>query len=172
MSKVQEIKKTCDYLLEIKKIIISSQNEINKLSDIIEMNKNISSINNNLSNLISFTGTKNSKEENSPNSNNENNNQESLNENNGNNTNNLNDKITDLKINLSVNQNRFKEFTKIIEKIYKSNSTKNNCSNLQNDFLATLIKNSNYKIQMLDIQYKNMLIKAKNEINNDYISEL
>lgn len=44
------------------------------------MNKNISSTNNNLSNLISFTGTKNSKD-NSPSSNNENNNQDSNNDN-------------------------------------------------------------------------------------------
>ena len=163
---VKEIKKACDCQISVKQKIITNQNEINKLSDIMEMNKNITSINNNLSNLISFTGTKNSKE-NSPNSINENNNQES-----NDNNNNLNEKIKELKNNLSLNQNRFKEFNKIIEKIYKANSIKNNYSDLQKDFLSTIIKNSNYKIQMLDIQYKNMLIKAKNEIKNDYISEL
>ena len=165
---VKEIRKACDCQISVKQKIINNQNEINKLTDIIEMNKNISSINNNLSNLISFTGTKNSKE-NTPNSVNENNNQEINNENNNNN---LNEKINELKNNLSTNQNRFKEFNKIIEKIFKTNSIKNNFSDLQNEFLTTIIKNSNYKIQMLDIQYKNMLIKAKNEIKNEYIKEL
>ena len=163
---VKEIKKACDCQISVKQKIITNQNEINKLSDIMEMNKNITSINNNLSNLISFTGTKNSKE-NSPNSINENNNQES-----NDNNNNLNEKIKELKNNLSLNQNRFKEFNKIIEKIYKANSIKNNYSDLQKDFLSTIIKNSNYKLQMLDIQYKNILIKAKNDIKNDYIKEL
>ena len=167
---IKEIKKLCECQLTVKQKIIACQNEINKLSDIIEMNKNISSINNNLSNLISFTGTKNSKE-NSPNSANENNNQETSNDNN-NNQNNLNEKINEQKNSLTLNQNRFKEFNTIIEKIYKTNSIKYNYSELQKDFMATLIKNSNYKIQMLDIQYKNMLIKAKNDIKNEYIKEL
>ena len=160
---IKEIKNVCDCQITIKQKIISNQNEINKLSDIIEMNKNISTINNNLSNLISFTATKNSKE-NSPNSANKNNNQESINENNNNN---LNEKINELKNNLSLNQNRFKEFNKIIDKIYKTNSIKNNYSDLQKDFLATIIKNSNYKMQMLDIQFKNLLIKLKNDIKNE-----
>ena len=164
---VKEIKKACDCQVSVKQKIISNQNEINKLSDIIEMNKNITSINNNLSNLISFTGNKNSKE-NSPNSLNENNNNQESNDNN----NNLNEKINELKNNLSLNQNRFLEFNKIIEKIYKTNSIKNNYSDLQKDFLSTIIKNSNYKLQMLDIQYKNILIKAKNDIKNEYIKEL
>ena len=129
---VKELKKACECQVSIKQKIISGQNEINKLSDIIEMNKNISSINNNLSNLISYTGTKNIKDKSpkSPNPNNENNIQESINVN-INNPNNLNDKITELKNNLVINQNRFKEFTKIIEKIYKTNSTKNNYSDMQ-----------------------------------------
>ena len=164
---VKEIKKACDCQVSVKQKIISNQNEINKLSDIIEMNKNITSINNNLSNLISFTGNKNSKE-NSPNSLNENNNNQESNDN----SNNLNEKINELKNNLSLNQNRFLEFNKIIEKIYKTNSIKNNYSDLQKDFLSTIIKNSNYKLQMLDIQYKNILIKAKNDIKNEYIKEL
>ena len=162
---IKEIKKACECQISIKQKIISNQNEINKLTDIIEMNKNISSINNNLSNLISFTATKNSKEENTPNSANETNNQEE-------NNNNLNEKINELKNNLSLNHNRFKEFNKIIEKIYTTNSIKNNCTDLQKDFMSAIIKNSNYKIQMLDIQYKNILIKAKNDIKNEYIKEL
>ena len=167
---VKEIKKNCEGQVTMKQKIISGQNEINKLSDIIEMNKNISSINNNLSNLISFTGTKNSKDkdkdkENSNNSNNSNNNnsQEKYN---------LNEKIEELKKNLCSNQTIYKEFHKKIDKIINSNSAKKNLSQLQKDFLITIIKNSNYKIQMLDIQYKNMLIKVKNEIKNNYIKEL
>jgi hypothetical protein len=163
---VKEIKKACECQIAVKEKIINGQNEINKLTEIIEMNKNISSINNNLSNLISFTGNKNSKDnmQNSPNSNNENI-QESINDNNktnaNNNNNNLNEKITDLKNNLSINQNRFKEFSKIIDKIYKTNASKENYTNLQKEFLSIIIKNCNYKIQMLDIQYKNILIKEK-----------
>jgi hypothetical protein len=164
---VKEIKKNCEGQVSMKQKIISGQNEINKLSDIIEMNKNISSINNNLSNLISFTGTKNSKDkENSNNSNNSNNNNTSQEKHN------LNEKIEELKKNLCSNQTIYKEFHKKIDKIINSNSTKKNLSQLQKDFLVTIVKNSNYKIQMLDIQYKNMLIKVKNEIKNNYIKEL
>ena len=144
---VKEIKKNCEGQVTMKQKIISGQNEINKLSDIIEMNKNISSINNNLSNLISFTGTKNSKDkdkdkENSNNSNNSNNNnsQEKYN---------LNEKIEELKKNLCSNQTIYKEFHKKIDKIINSNSAKKNLSQLQKDFLITIIKNSNYKIQII-----------------------
>ena len=163
---IKEIKKNCEGQVSMKQKIISGQNEINKLTDIIEMNKNISSINNNLSNLISFTGTKNSKEkDNSNNLNNSNNN-------NSQEKNNLNEKIEELKKNLCSDQTIYKEFHKKIDKILNSNSAKNNLSSLQKDFLITIIKNNNYKIQMLDIQYKNMLIKVKNEIKNNYIKEL
>ena len=163
---VKEIKKNCEGQVSMKQKIISGQNEINKLSDIIEMNKNISSINNNLSNLISFTGTKNSKEKDNSNNNLNNSN------NNSQEKNNLNEKIEELKKNLCSDQTIYKEFHKKIEKIINSQSAKNNLSSLQKDFLVTIIKNSNYKIQMLDIQYKNMLIKVKNEIKNNYIKEL
>ena len=164
---VKEIKKNCEGQVSMKQKIISGQNEINKLTDIIEMNKNISSINNNLSNLISFTGTKNSKDkENSNNSNNSNNN------NNSQEKNNLIEKIEELKKILCSDQTIYKEFHKKIDKIINFHSAKNNLSQLQKDFLITIIKNSNYKIQMLDIQYKNMLIKVKNEIKNNYIKEL
>jgi hypothetical protein len=129
------------------------------------MNKNISSINNNLSNLISFTGTKKSKDNSNNNLNNSNNN------NNSQEKNNLNEKIEELKKNLCSDQTIYKEFHKKIDKIINS-KTRNNLSSLQKDFLITIIKNSNYKIQMLDIQYKNMLIKVKNEIKNNYIKEL
>ena len=162
---VKEIKKNCDGQVSMKQKIISGQNEINKLSDIIEMNKNISSINNNLSNLISFTGTKKSKDNSNNNLNNSNNN------NNSQEKNNLNEKIEELKKNLCSDQTIYKEFHKKIDKIINS-KTRNNLSSLQKDFLITIIKNSNYKIQMLDIQYKNMLIKVKNEIKNNYIKEL
>ena len=84
----------------------------------------------------------------------------------------MNEKIEELKKNLCSNQTIYKEFHKKIDKIINSNSAKKNLSQLQKDFLITIIKNSNYKIQMLDIQYKNMLIKVKNEIKNNYIKEL
>ena len=166
---VKEIKKNCEGQVLMKQKIISGQNEINKLSDIIEMNKNISSINNNLSNLISFTGKKNSKDKDKDNSNNNLNNS---NNNNSQEKKNLNEKIEELKKNLCSNQTIYKEFHKKIDKIINSQSAKNNLCQLQKDFLITIIKNSNYKIQMLDIQYKNMLIKVKNEIKNNYIKEL
>ena len=161
---VKEIKKNCEGQVNMKNKIIAGQNEINKLSDIIEMNKNISSINNNLSNLISFN--KESSQEKSEK-------KEKNNSNNNNNNINLAEKIEELKKNLCSNQTIFKEFHKKIDKIITmANTSKNNFSELQKDFLITIIKNSNYKIQMLDIQYKNMLIKVKNEIKNDYIKEL
>ena len=159
---IKEIKKNCEGQVSMKQKIISRQNEINKLSDIIEMNKNISSINNNLSNLISFTGMKNLKEKDNNNLNNSNS-QEKVN---------LNEKVEELKKNLCTEQTIYKEFHKKIDKIINSQTTKNNMTQMQKDFIVTIIKNSNYKIQMLDIQYKNMLIKVKNEIKNNYIKEL
>ena len=161
---IKEIKKNCEGQVSMKQKIISRQNEINKLSDIIEMNKNISSINNNLSNLISFTGMKNLKEKEKENNNlNNSNSQEKVN---------LSEKVEELKKNLCTEQTIYKEFHKKIDKIINSQTAKNNLNSLQKDFIVTIIKNSNYKIQMLDIQYKNMLIKVKNEIKNNYIKEL
>ena len=120
---VKEIKKNCEGQVSMKQKIISGQNEINKLSDIIEMNKNISSINNNLSNLISFTGTKNSKEKDNSNNNLNNSN------NNSQEKNNLNEKLEELKKNLCSDQTIYKEFHKKIEKIINSQSAKNNLDN-------------------------------------------
>ena len=73
---------------------------------------------------------------------------------------------------LNLNQNKYKQFSSIIEKIYNENNSKKNCSDIQKDYLTLIMKNSSYKIQMLDNKYNNMMNLSKNDIQDEYIIEL
>ena len=83
-----------------------------------------------------------------------------------------NSKYNNLQQTLNINQNKYKEFSSTIEKIFNENSSKNKCTELQKDFLTLLMKNSSYKIQMLDNKYNNLLNLSKNDIQDEYIIEL
>ena len=148
---VNELKKACNCQVIVKQKIISAQNEINKLSDVIEMNKNIFSIKTNLNTIVQ--------------------NNENIDENNLNKNDNLTIKKNSLEKNLAANQSRYKDFNKIIEKINKAN-LKKDFSDLQKEFLNLILKNCSYKIQAIDNQYNNLLQKAKDDIKTDYINEL
>ena len=73
---------------------------------------------------------------------------------------------------LNINQNKYKEFSSLIEKIYNENNSKKKCTELQKDYLTLLMKNSSYKIQMLDNKYNNMMNLSKSDILDEYILEL
>ena len=81
-------------------------------------------------------------------------------------------KYDSLQKTLNINQNKYKEYSTSIEKIYNENNSKNKCTELQKDFLTLLMKNSSYKIQMLDNKYNNMMNLSKNDIQDEYIIEL
>ena len=83
-----------------------------------------------------------------------------------------NNKYKNLQKTLELNQNRYKELGEIIERLYNTNSAKNECTELQKDFLTLIMKNSSYKIQMLDNKYYNMLNTSNNNRKDDYITEL
>ena len=73
---------------------------------------------------------------------------------------------------ININQNKYKEFSNLIQKIFNQNSSKSNCSELQKDYLTLIMKTSSYKIQMLDNKYNNMINLSKNDIQDEYIIEL
>ena len=81
-------------------------------------------------------------------------------------------KYINLQKTLEINQNRYKELGGIIEKIYNVNSAKSECSELQKDLLTMIMKNSSYKIQMLDNKYNNMLNLSQINMKDNYIAEL
>ncbi len=81
-------------------------------------------------------------------------------------------KYKNLEKTLELNQKRYKELGAIIEKIFNTNSAKSECSEIQKDFLSLIMKNSSYKIQILDNKYNNMINSSRNDINSDYIKEL
>jgi hypothetical protein len=87
-------------------------------------------------------------------------------------TDNTSSKYQNLQKTLDLNQNRYKELGSIIEKIYNTNSAKTECSELQKDFLTLIMKNSGYKIQILDNKYNNLMNLSKNDIKDEYIIEL
>ena len=136
---VREMKRACECQVATKQKIISFQSEINKLNDLVETTKNISSINK---------------------------------ENNNSKLNGINDKLNNLKRNLQINQNRYKEFSGIIERIYNVNNAKSDITEMQKDFLTLIMKNSSYKIQILDNKYNNLLTNSKNDKKDEYIIEL
>ena len=171
---IKEIKELCKNQLAVKQKIISTKNEINKLSEVIEMNKDISTINNGITYIINQAD------------NNLNNKQEGVLKNIDNNTNQILDNENDKKSKLNhlkekmdnfhkkliENQNRFKEIDILFDKIISINSNKYNYSEIQKEFLNLFIKNINYKIQLMDNKYNNMINKAKFDIKDEYIKEL
>ena len=81
-------------------------------------------------------------------------------------------KYNNLQKTLNINQSKYKEFSSLIEQIFNENNEKRKCSEFQKDFLTLLMKNSSYKIQMLDNKYNNMMILSKNDVQDEYIIEL
>ena len=176
LENIKEIKELCKNQIAIKKKILSTKNEINKLSEVIEMNKNISTINNGIAYLINKAD----------NNNNNNAKADGSLKNIDNNTNQIldNEKDKDSKLNhlkekmdsfqkiLINNQNRFKEVDSLYDKVISISSKKFNYSDIQKEFLYLFIKNTNYKNQLLDNKFYNMINKAKFDIKDDYIEEL
>ena len=85
---------------------------------------------------------------------------------------NTSNRYLDLQKTLNINQNKYKDFSSIIEKIYNENNSSNYCSEMQKEFLTLIMKNSSYKIQMLDNKYTNLINLSKNDIQDEYIIEL
>ena len=175
---IKEIKELCKSQVAIKQKILSTKNEINKLSELYEMNKDISTINNGISYIIKQTDNNlNSnqslkKEENLKNIDN-NTNQILDNENEkGSKLNILKEKIEGLKKSLTMDYNKYKEIDNLFDKIININNNKYNYSEIQNEIFNIIIKNANYKIQLIENKYNLLLNKVKQDIKNDYIEEL
>ena len=81
-------------------------------------------------------------------------------------------KYKTLQKNIELNQNKYREISAAIERIYNTNSAKKELSEFQKDYLTLMMKNSSYKIQMLDNKYNNIINSNDNNLKNDYIFEL
>ena len=81
-------------------------------------------------------------------------------------------KYKSLQANIELNQNKYREISATIERVYNTNSAKNELSEFQKDYLTLMMKNSSYRIQMLDNKYNNMLNSSDTDIKNEYILEL
>ena len=73
---------------------------------------------------------------------------------------------------LTKDYNKYKEIDNLFDKIININNNKYNYSEIQNEILNLIIKNSNYKIQLIENKYNLLLNKVKQDIKNDYIEEL
>lgn len=81
-------------------------------------------------------------------------------------------KYKNLSKNIELNQKKYREISASIERIYNTNVAKNDLSEFQKDYLTLMMKNSSYKIQILDNKYNNMLNVSNDDLKNDYIAEL
>ena len=81
-------------------------------------------------------------------------------------------KYQSLQKNIELYQNRYRELSGTIERIYNTNSAKKELSEFQKDYLTLMMKNSSYRIQILDNKYNNMLNLSDNDLKNEYILEL
>jgi len=179
MENIKEIKELCKNQLAVKQKILSTKNEINKLSEVIEMNKDISTINNGISFLINQTDIKDKdkdkdKKQEGPTKNIDNNTNQILDDENDKNSklNHLKEKMDNFQQKLLENQNRFKEIDNIIDKVISICSNKYNYSDIQKEIFNTFIKNTNYKVQLMDNKFNNLINKSKIDIKDDYIKEL
>ena len=177
LENIKEIKELCKSQIAIKQKILSTKNEINKLSELYEINKDISTINNGISYIIKQTDNNinvniSPKKEDLKNIDN-NTNQILDNENEkGSKLNILKEKIEGLQKTLTKDYNKYKEIDNLFDKIININNNKYNYSEIQNEILNLIIKNSNYKIQLIENKYNLLLNKVKQDIKNDYIEEL
>ena len=173
---IKEIKELIRNQLAVKQKIITTKNEINKLSEIIEMNKDISTINNGISFLINKADGNKDKEkmQDGPKKNIDNNTNQILDDENDENSklNHLKEKMDTFQKKLLENQNRFKEIDNIIDKVISISCNKYNYSEVQKEIFNTFLKNSNYKNQLIDNKFNNLLNKTKNDIKDEYIKEL
>jgi hypothetical protein len=173
---IKEIKELIRNQLAVKQKIITTKNEINKLSEIIEMNKDISTINNGISFLINKADGNKDKEkmQDGPKKNIDNNTNQILDDENDENSklNHLKEKMDTFQKKLLENQNRFKEIDNIIDKVISISCNKYNYSEIQKEIFNTFLKNSNYKNQLIDNKFNNLLNKTKNDIKDEYIKEL
>ena len=81
-------------------------------------------------------------------------------------------KFKNLQKNIETNQNKYREISATIERIFNTNSAKKELSEFQKDYLTLMMKNSSYRIQILDNKYNNMLNNTDIDQKNDYILEL
>ena len=81
-------------------------------------------------------------------------------------------KYKNLSKNIELNQKKYREISASIERIYNTNVAKNDLSEFQKDYLTLMMKNSSFKIQILDNKYNNMLNVSNDDLKNDYIAEL
>ena len=180
LENIREIKELCKSQISIKQKILATKNEINKLSELYEINKDISTINNGISYIIKQTDNSQMnnnnispiKEENLKNIDN-NTNQILDNENEkGSKLNILKEKIENLQKSLILDQNKYKEIDNIFDKVINISNNKYNYTEIQNEIFNILIKNANYKSQILENKFNNLINKVKQDINKDYIEEL
>ena len=81
-------------------------------------------------------------------------------------------KFKNLQKNIEANQNKYREISATIERLFNTNSAKKELSEFQKDYLTLMMKNSSYRIQILDNKYNNMLNNTDINQKNDYILEL
>ena len=81
-------------------------------------------------------------------------------------------KYKTLSKNIEQNQKKYREISSSIERIYNTNVARNELSEFQKDYLTLMMKNSSYRIQILDNKYNNMLNISNDDMKNDYIIEL
>ena len=85
---------------------------------------------------------------------------------------NQSNKYKTLSKNIEQNQKKYREISSSIERIYNTNVAKNELSEFQKDYLTLMMKNSSYRIQILDNKYNNMLNISNDDMKNDYIIKL
>ena len=133
LENIKEIKELCKSQIAIKQKILSTKNEINKLSELYEINKDISTINNGISYIIKQTDNNinaniSPKKEDLKNIDN-NTNQILDNENEkGSKLNILKEKIECLQKSLTKDYNKYKEIDNLFDKIININNNKYNYS--------------------------------------------
>ena len=152
---VKEIKEICEKQVTLKQRIISEMIEIDKLNDIIEMNNNINSVNNDISTILNKTDINNLENNNPPNA---------LSQS-------YNDRLNLLQTTLISNKNKLQQFSTIIDRNL-TNYTKNNFDEHQMDYLKSIVKSTQQRIIIIDNKYMNNLTKAKFDIKDEYISQL
>ena len=175
---IKELKELCKSQTAIKQKILATKNEINKLSELYDINKDISTINNGISYIIKQTDNNINniltpkKDENLKNI--DNNTNQILDDENekGSKLNILKNKIENMQKSLILEQNKYKEIESLFDKIISISNNKFNYSDIQNDIFNIIIKNGSYKNQLIENKFNILLNKVKQDIRNDYIEEL
>ena len=167
----EEIKNICLKQIQLKKGILSQQNEYNKT---MEQLNNVNSISNQNNENINDISHYSNNYENNNNLNDLSSIPQNLNRTEiiDNQAVNLQEKLSQLNISMTNAQDRINEYSKLTERMLLNQNYSNPNEKYQDEYLKNIVNGTKSQIHYLETLHQSNLLRAQNDIKNEYIAIL